>query len=50
MVVENWRDVHPLLKVVPVEWKYTIPFGILYSPEPSELVRKFLKAMKKTIQ
>lgn len=50
MAVENWRDVHPLLKVVPVEWKYTIPFGILYSPEPSELVRKFLKAMKKTIQ
>lgn len=50
MVVENWRDVHPLLKVIPVEWKYTIPFGILYSPEPSELVRKFLKAMKKTIQ
>lgn len=50
MAVENWRDVHPLLKVIPVEWKYTIPFGILYSPEPSELVKKFLKAMKKAIQ
>ena len=49
MVVENWKDVHPLLKVIPVEWKYTIPFGILYSPQPSELVRKFLKAIKKAI-
>ncbi len=50
MVVENWRDVHPLLKVIPVEWKYTIPFGILYSPEPTDLVRRFLKTVKQAAQ
>ena len=49
MVVENMKDVHPLLKVIPVEWKYSIPYGILYSPEPSERVKRFLKAMKKTV-
>ena len=49
MVVENWKDVHPLLKVIPVEWKYTIPYGILYSLEPSDLVKKFLKAVKKAV-
>ncbi|WP_072524068.1 LysR family transcriptional regulator [Clostridium sp. Marseille-P3244] len=48
MVVENWKDAHPLLKIIPVEWKYTIPYGILYSREPSDLVKRFLKAMKKT--
>ena len=42
MAVENWKDVHPLLKVIPVEWKYSIPFGVLYSKEPSELVKRFL--------
>lgn len=47
MVVENWKDAHPLLKIIPVEWKYTIPYGILYSTEPSELVKRFLKAVKK---
>lgn len=47
MAVENWRDAHPLLKIIPVEWKYTIPYGILYSTEPSDLVKRFLKAMKK---
>ena len=47
MVVENWKDVHPLLKVIPVDWNYAIPFGILYSTEPSELVKKFLKALKR---
>lgn len=49
MVVENWKDAHPLLKVIPVEWKYTIPYGILYSKEPSALVKRFLKAIKKTV-
>lgn len=49
MVVEIWKDVHPLLKVIPVQWNYTIPYGILYSTEPSDLVIQFLKAMKKAI-
>ena len=49
MVVENWKDVHPLLKVIPVEWKYTIPYGVLYSPEPSDLVKRFLKAIQKAV-
>ena len=47
MAVENWKDVHPLPKIIPVEWKYTIPYGILYSTEPSALVNRFLKAVKK---
>lgn len=49
MAVENWKDAHPLLKIIPVEWKYTIPYGILYSMEPSELVKRFLKAIKKAV-
>lgn len=47
MAVENWKGVHPLLKIIPVEWKYTIPYGILYSENPSGLVKRFLKAIKK---
>lgn len=50
MAVENWKDAHPLLKIIPVEWKYTIPYGILYSTEPSDLVKRFLKAIKKTTE
>lgn len=49
MAVENWKDAHPLLKIIPVEWKYTIPYGILYSPEPSGLVKRFLKAVRKAV-
>ena len=48
MVVENWKNVHPLLRVIPVDWNYTIPYGILYSPEPSSLVKRFLEAIMDT--
>ena len=47
MAVENWRYVHPLLKILPVDWGYTIPFGLLHAPEPSPMVAQFLDAVKK---
>src|SRR5699024_7726056 len=30
IVLESWKDVQPLLKGIPVEWKYTIRYGIMY--------------------
>ena len=35
MTIDNWKNVHPLLKTVPVDWSYTIPFGLLHAPRPS---------------
>ncbi len=49
MAIENWRYVHPLLKILPVDWDYSIPFGLLHSPEPSPTVERFLKAVEKMI-
>lgn len=43
----QWGNVHPLLRIVPVEWDYTIPFGILHSPSPSNYVSEFLDAVSK---
>ncbi len=47
MAVQKWQYVHPLLKILPVDWKYTIPYGLLHAPEPSPVVRKFLQAVDK---
>ena len=47
ITVEGWEDVHPLLKIVPADWEYRIPFGILYSPTPLKQVKDFIGAMKK---
>src|SRR5699024_3497985 len=35
MTIDNWEHIHPLLKTLPVDWDYTLPFGLLHSPEPS---------------
>jgi len=46
MAIDKWGSVHPLLKIIPVEWTYQIPFGFLHSPEPSETVKRFLKTVQ----
>ncbi len=47
MAIENWRYVHPLLKILPVDWNYTIPFGLLHSPTPTPTVKQFLDAVER---
>lgn len=44
--IDNWANVHPLLKVLPVDWDYCIPFGLLHSPNPSPTVKRFLDAVR----
>ena len=46
LAISGWASVHPLLKVIPVEWDYSIPYGILHSPEPSPIVQRFLDVAK----
>lgn len=50
MATEAWVNVHPLLKIIPVEWEHTIPYGLLHSPNPSGTVQRFLSAVQKTVQ
>lgn len=46
MAFSGWSNVHPLLKIIPVEWDYKIPYGLLHSHQPSEEVQKFLDAIQ----
>lgn len=46
ITTDTWKDIHPLLKVLPVEWEYTIPFGLLHSLTPSRTVQRFLNAVQ----
>lgn len=49
MAVPIWASVHPLLKIIPVEWDHFIPFGLLYAPTPSPIVEKFLTTLKQVL-
>lgn len=47
LTLECWKDVHPALVSIPVEWSYTIPYGLLYASDAPEAVLKFVEAVKK---
>ena len=40
--LECWKDVHPSLVTVPVEWDYAIPYGILYPMKAEGEILGFL--------
>ena len=44
LAIPGWANVHPLLRLIPVEWEYSIPFGILHSSTPTPTVQRFLDA------
>ena len=50
LAIKNWESVHHLMKIIPVEWTYEIPFGLLYSIEPSLKVRRLLSAVQKAME
>ena len=45
MTIDNWRSVHPLLKTIPVEWSYTIPFACS-TRQALPTVKRFLSAVR----
>lgn len=47
LTLECWRDVHPGLVSIPVNWQYSIPYGLLYSRNAPEDVRQFVNAVEK---
>ena len=49
LAIKSWENIHPLIKIIPVEWEYAIPFGLLYSKEPSSKIKKLIKAIKKLV-
>lgn len=49
LAIPGWANVHPFLKVIPVDWDYSIPYGLLHSPNPTPTVKEFLKAAKKAV-
>lgn len=46
LAVPAWDNVHPLIKIIPVEWEHSIPYGILHALVPSETVRRFLEIVQ----
>ncbi len=48
LMLDGWKDVHPSLVTLPVDWQYTIPYGVLYPLKPSNSVLLFVRALQET--
>ena len=46
LTIECWQEVHPGLVSIPVNWDYSIPYGLLYSLDAPEDVLRFVKAVE----
>lgn len=47
--IECWQEVHPGLISIPVNWDYSIPYGLLYSLDAPEDVLRFVDRVKTVI-
>lgn len=47
--IECWQEVHPGLISIPVNWDYSIPYGLLYSLDAPEDVLRFVDRVKAVI-
>lgn len=46
LTIECWKEVHPGLVSIPVNWDYSIPYGLLYSLDAPEDVLRFVHTVK----
>ena len=47
LTIECWQEVHPGLITIPVNWDYSIPYGLLYSLNAPNDVLQFVKEAEK---
>jgi DNA-binding transcriptional LysR family regulator len=49
LTLDGWKEVHPFLVTIPVDWQFTIPYGVLYPLKPSNSVLLFVRALQETV-
>ena len=42
LTLDAWADIHPSLITLPVDWDFTVPYGLLYAPKISDEAAAFL--------
>lgn len=49
ITADIWHNIHPALKTTPVDWNYTVPYGIIYPQHPTHLIKNFIKTIHDNI-
>lgn len=43
--LDIWKNLYPSLKTVAIDWHYEMPYGIIYSKNPTDKVKNFIDYM-----
>lgn len=43
LMVDAWKDLHPLLDIISVEWSYKMPYGFIYSKNIAESLKSCIQ-------
>lgn len=49
IAISGWESIHPLLKIVASKTTVSVPYGIMYSTNPSNHVNQFIKAVESVV-
>ncbi len=50
LTLECWSEIHPAMVTLPVEWNYTMPYGLVYAKEPERKVMFLLDALRERME
>lgn len=46
LTLDAWSGIHPSLVTLPVDWNFSVPYGLLYSPDISPEAEAFLQIIR----
>ena len=46
MTVDCWRDVHPMIRTLPVGWTHEFNYGVIYPTKPSAVIQRFIDLLQ----
>lgn len=48
--LDIWKDIHPSIVTIPMEWDYEMPYGIVYAKHPSKTVEAFITKISDSLE
>lgn len=48
--LDIWKDIHPSIVTIPMNWDYKMPYGIVYAKRPSETVESFIAKIAESLK
>lgn len=45
--LDAWEGVHPSMATMPVDWGFSVPYGVVYAKNPAPHVRRFVETVAK---